>query len=242
MVNATLKEIRSAAERIRPFIHRTPIWRSKALSEITGLDVHVKAELFQKTGSYKPRGMLNKLFSMNDKERVAGAITFSAGNAAQGLAYAGGIEGDQGESHPPIRGNAHPQRVQVKAKILDGWPHGAPLPRFQRLQAVQKGLVGAESQGVAVELCSGDGEVHLVHPAAPDREPVADGPHLLFRRCASQHIVPLRFRKRAAPAARPNQHSPTGRNSARLFEQCLAAGEPSLRGGRPQAPSFARNN
>jgi threonine dehydratase len=60
---------------------------------MTGLDVHIKAENFQKTGSFKPRGMLNKLLSMSEREKAAGAITFSAGNAAQGLAYAGSIAG-----------------------------------------------------------------------------------------------------------------------------------------------------
>lgn len=78
-------------ETIAPFLHRTPLWRSQALSDLTEHDVLLKCELFQKTGSYKPRGMLWALRSLSAQERDRGVITFSAGNAAQGLAYAAAI-------------------------------------------------------------------------------------------------------------------------------------------------------
>lgn len=76
---------------IMPHLHRTPILHSATLSRLTGHDVYLKAELFQKTGSYKPRGMLWALMSMSTDARERGVITFSAGNAAQGLAYAGNL-------------------------------------------------------------------------------------------------------------------------------------------------------
>jgi threonine dehydratase len=60
---------------------------------MVGREVHLKCELFQKTGSFKPRGMLNKLAGLDAGQREAGVITFSAGNAAQGLAYAAAIAG-----------------------------------------------------------------------------------------------------------------------------------------------------
>ena len=88
-----LAYLQGAHRRIARHIHRTPLWRSRALSDRAGCEVYVKAELFQKTGSYKPRGMLWKVFSLSHAELDAGVITFSAGNAAQGLAYAGGIAG-----------------------------------------------------------------------------------------------------------------------------------------------------
>jgi threonine dehydratase len=53
-----------------------------------GPDVFLKAELFQKTGSFKPRGMLNKVASLSEDERARGIVTWSAGNAAQGAAFA----------------------------------------------------------------------------------------------------------------------------------------------------------
>ena len=89
----TLDDIRTARERIAPHVHRTPLWHSRALSGLLKREVFLKAELFQKTGSFKPRGMLNKLHTLNEAQRRAGVITFSAGNAAQGLAYAAGILG-----------------------------------------------------------------------------------------------------------------------------------------------------
>ena len=85
--------LEAIAARIAPHLHRTPVVHSTYLSKLTGYDVYLKAELFQKTGSFKPRGMLNKLFTLSAQERERGAITFSAGNAAQGLAYAGAITG-----------------------------------------------------------------------------------------------------------------------------------------------------
>src|SRR4051794_24087496 len=87
----TLAELKVIHRAIAPYIHRTPIMRSRYLSEVTGYDVWLKAELFQRTGSFKPRGMLARLLNLAEDERGRGAITFSAGNAAQGLAYAGGI-------------------------------------------------------------------------------------------------------------------------------------------------------
>ena len=85
--------LEAIARKIAPYIHRTPVVHSEYLSKLTGHDVHLKAELFQKTGSFKPRGMLAKLLTLSPQDRARGAITFSAGNAAQGLAYAGAITG-----------------------------------------------------------------------------------------------------------------------------------------------------
>ncbi len=88
-----LRELTAIRQSIAPYIHRTPTMRSRFLSEATGFDVWLKAELFQRTGSFKPRGMLARLLNLAGDEKGRGAITFSAGNAAQGLAYAGGIAG-----------------------------------------------------------------------------------------------------------------------------------------------------
>jgi threonine dehydratase len=87
------QQLETIAKAIAPHLHRTPVVRSAFLSKLTGHDVYLKAELLQKTGSFKPRGMLAKLNTLSAEERARGAITFSAGNAAQGLAYAGAING-----------------------------------------------------------------------------------------------------------------------------------------------------
>ena len=76
--------IERAAGTLRGRLHRTPLFSCRAL----GPDIYLKAELFQKTGSFKPRGMLNKVDSLSDAEKSRGIVTWSAGNAAQGAAFA----------------------------------------------------------------------------------------------------------------------------------------------------------
>ncbi len=66
---------------------------SRTLSEQVGAPVHFKAELLQRTGSFKPRGVLNKLSTLTAEEKARGVISISAGNHAQALAYASAVEG-----------------------------------------------------------------------------------------------------------------------------------------------------
>jgi len=74
-------------------LHRTPMLSSRTMSEHAGADVRVKAELLQRTGSFKPRGVLNKLATLSDEEKQRGVISISAGNHAGALAYASAVEG-----------------------------------------------------------------------------------------------------------------------------------------------------
>ena len=90
---SSLDTLRAAAARVKPYIHRTPLLRSASISKLTGHDVYFKAEMLQKTGSFKPRGMTNRLLQLSPEEKARGAITFSAGNMAQGLAYGAAIAG-----------------------------------------------------------------------------------------------------------------------------------------------------
>ena len=83
----TLDDVHRARETIAGRLHRTPTLTSATLSRATGAEVHLKAELFQRTGSFKPRGVLNKLATLNDEEKSRGVIGISAGNHAQALAY-----------------------------------------------------------------------------------------------------------------------------------------------------------
>jgi threonine dehydratase len=89
----SLDDVYSARERIGDRLHRTPLLRSGTLSEQIGADARFKAELFQRTGSFKPRGVLNKLATLSEEEKRRGVISISAGNHAQALAYASGVEG-----------------------------------------------------------------------------------------------------------------------------------------------------
>lgn len=88
-VAVTPDDVARAAETIAGRLHRTPAMRSSTL----GVDVHLKAELFQRTGSFKPRGVLNRLAALGEEERERGVIAVSAGNHAQALAWAAAEEG-----------------------------------------------------------------------------------------------------------------------------------------------------
>jgi threonine dehydratase len=77
-----------AQQRVAPHVHRTPMLSSATLSHETGYDVRLKAELFQRTGSYKIRGPSNKLPQLSPEQQRAGVICSSAGNHAQGVALA----------------------------------------------------------------------------------------------------------------------------------------------------------
>jgi threonine dehydratase len=89
----SLDDVHAARERIGDRLHRTPLLPSRTTSERTGVDVHFKAELFQRTGSFKPRGVLSKLAMLSEDEKRRGVISISAGNHAQALAYASAVEG-----------------------------------------------------------------------------------------------------------------------------------------------------
>src|SRR5438094_2352742 len=88
-----LDDVRRARETIAGRLHRTPLLSSRTLSDRTGATVLLKAELLQRTGSFKPRGVLNKLASLSPEEKARGVISISAGNHAQALAYAAAVEG-----------------------------------------------------------------------------------------------------------------------------------------------------
>jgi threonine dehydratase len=86
-------DVETAREAIGGRLHRTPTFPSATLSGLTRARVVLKAELFQKTGSFKPRGVLNNLAALTPEERERGVIGISAGNHAQALAWGAAAEG-----------------------------------------------------------------------------------------------------------------------------------------------------
>src|ERR671937_401508 len=88
----SLDDVYRARERIGGRLHRTPLLTSATLSKQVGADIRFKAELLQRTGSFKPRGVLNKLATLSEEEKRRGVISISAGNHAQALAYASAVE------------------------------------------------------------------------------------------------------------------------------------------------------
>jgi threo-3-hydroxy-L-aspartate ammonia-lyase len=89
----TLEDVRQAARRLGPRVHRTPVLTSRSLDEATGHRVFLKCENLQRAGAFKIRGALNKLLTLSEDERARGVIAFSSGNHAQGVALAARMTG-----------------------------------------------------------------------------------------------------------------------------------------------------
>jgi threonine dehydratase len=88
-----LADIRAAAARIAPYIHRTPLLKSRSLSERLGVEVRLKCENLQRSGSFKIRGAMNALLQLDEAQRRRGVVAFSSGNHGQGVALAAKILG-----------------------------------------------------------------------------------------------------------------------------------------------------
>jgi threonine dehydratase len=93
MFTLSLQDFETVRARIAPHIKRTPLLTSQQLADATGYDMRLKAELFQRVGSYKIRGPLNKFALMPEDEKRRGVVCSSAGNHAQGVALAAKIHG-----------------------------------------------------------------------------------------------------------------------------------------------------
>lgn len=91
MVNQS--DINEARQIIQGKLHRTPTMSASALGETAGVQLFLKCEQFQKVGSFKPRGAVNKVAHLTQEERDRGLVSASAGNHAQGLSYAARVFG-----------------------------------------------------------------------------------------------------------------------------------------------------
>jgi threonine dehydratase len=109
----TLDDIRAAAQRIAGALEATPCLHSRTLSKLTGAEVFLKFENLQFTASFKERGALNKLLSLDAAERKRGVIAMSAGNHAQAVAY-------------------HAARLGIPATIV--MPRGSPNTKIRNTQ------------------------------------------------------------------------------------------------------------
>ncbi|BFH73330.1 threonine ammonia-lyase [Sulfurisphaera javensis] len=140
-------EIVKIQDRIRKYIHETPLDFSKTFSDMVNSQVYLKLENLQKTGSFKVRGAFSKLTSLSEEERKKGVIAVSAGNHAQGVAYAAKVLG-------------------IKATIV--MPETAPISKYQATksygaQVILYGQFLHESMKKAEEIIREEGKI-LVHP------------------------------------------------------------------------------
>ncbi len=151
-MSVSIEDIRVAATTIAGEVVRTPIVRSGPLSSEHAAEVFIKLETMQHTGSFKDRGALVKLKSLEPDEMSRGVITVSAGNHAQGVAY-------------------HAQRLGVPATIV--MPEGTPFNKIRRTEAfgarvVLEGDDVNEAEPFAHEMADRD-RLTFVHPYDDER-------------------------------------------------------------------------
>ena len=141
----TIEDISTARTSLDMSIRKTPLHKSDMFSRMVGTDIFLKLECLQKTGSFKVRGAFTKLNSLSDKERSNGVIAASAGNHAQGLAYASSKENIRCTIVMPR--NASPAKVAATRSygarvILSGenyeasWDETVRIAKEQRLAIV----------------------------------------------------------------------------------------------------------
>ena len=115
MEEPTIRDIREAAERIRSFIHRTPVLTCTALNDMCGAELFFKCENLQKVGAFKIRGATNAVFSLTDAEAANGVATHSSGNHAAALALAARLRGIK--AYVVMPQNA----PEIKRKAVEGY-------------------------------------------------------------------------------------------------------------------------
>jgi threonine dehydratase len=147
MFTLTLADFQAARDRIAPHIKHTPLLTSRQLSELTGHEVRLKAELFQNVGSYKIRGPLNKFALMSEEAKRRGVVCSSAGNHAQGVALAAKIHG--------IRA--------VVCMATNATPSKIAATRGYGAEVVLHGTIWDEANEKAKELVRDEGLTY-VHP------------------------------------------------------------------------------
>ncbi len=154
--------------------YHTPLLTSRTLSRVTGFDVRLKAELFQRVGSYKLRGPLNKLPRLTDEQKRRGVVCSSAGNHAQGVALAAAIHGIR--AVVVMAENATPSKIEAtKGYGAEVVLHGTIWD-----EANEKAKQLVAEQGLTyvhpfddLDLIAGQGTVGLeIHDDWPDVEVV----------------------------------------------------------------------
>lgn len=145
MLSLTRGDFEAVRARIGPHIHHTPLLTSRQLSHRTGFDVRLKAEMFQRVGSYKIRGPLNKFTLLSDEEKRRGVVCSSAGNHAQGVALAARIHG--------IRAVVCMASNATPAKVAATRDYGA--------EVVLHGSIWDEANQKALELVRDEGLTYI---------------------------------------------------------------------------------
>ncbi len=147
-----LEDVRDAASRIAPHVHRTPLLASRLLTEAAGAPLRLKCENLQRAGAFKIRGAMNALLHLTPEERSRGVVAFSSGNHAQGVALAAKILG--------IRATIVMPQSAVASKVEATRAYGA--------EVVQAGVTESTRGDVARELADRTGAI-TIPPFDDDR-------------------------------------------------------------------------
>lgn len=115
MKQPTFKDVIEAHQRIKGFVHNTPIFTSVSINRIVGAELFFKCENLQKTGAFKFRGACNAVFSLTDEEAIRGVGTHSSGNHAAALALAARMRGIQSQIVMPSNS------PEIKKKAVAGY-------------------------------------------------------------------------------------------------------------------------
>jgi threonine dehydratase len=137
-VPVTPDDVARATRLVGSRLHRTPSFGSRTLGEAFGGTAVLKAELFQRTGSFKPRGILAKIASLSPAERERGVITISAGNAAAAVAFGAASEGI--DALVVMASSASPAKVAATrgyGATVDLQAETLP-EAYERMQALQR--------------------------------------------------------------------------------------------------------
>jgi len=132
----SLSDVEAAHERVAETARHTPLEHSHTFSEMTGADVHLKLETFQRTGAFKIRGATNRIATLDEAQREAGVVTASAGNHAQGVALAA-------------------SRMGVDATVV--MPEDAPIAKVKATRSY-----GAEVQLHGVDYAEAEARAHEI--------------------------------------------------------------------------------
>ncbi|MBR5792920.1 MAG: threonine ammonia-lyase [Ruminiclostridium sp.] len=143
----TINDFQAAANRLKSVIHRVPLATSKTFSDMTGAEVYLKYENQQKTGSFKVRGAYNKIMKRYEEGDLKAVVASSAGNHAQGVAFAA-------------------SRIGVPATIV--MPRSTPIAKVSATQGyganvVLHGAIYDEAYAKACEIVETEG-AELIHP------------------------------------------------------------------------------
>jgi threonine dehydratase len=237
-MTVTLDDIRRAADLLAGRLPATPLWSYPALDDLAGATVWVKHENTQPVGAFKVRGGLTLLAGLPAADRRRGIVTYSTGNHAQSLAYAGRAFGVRVVVVLPAAANEAKVRA-VRALGAEVVPHGADLGDAQAHATALAARTGARLVGPADEpvLLAGVGTVYLeLLCARPDLDavlvPVGSGTGAAAACVVAAALAPgcevIAVQSAAAPAAhdswragrcvsRPNRTAVEGLATGRGF-------------------------